>query len=225
MTMSTFTGEALASALAEQPAIQLSFYSYGVMLRKQEGSKVSEYPVDPVAIATALAAEVSFSTGILSGNTLLVTQHGMKRTVIDYRPPQKTGIFLDGSETPILVPLPGMIMALQTTETSVLKQIVYAVTERPTANTPLFHVPLPNVYQAGNICWGTVKRELTVEAMWKQFLGSSFGSHAIHGKSKMYPDDIRKKLLALEKRKSRVYPKTDLVPAKMTFGKLIEGES
>src|SRR5690606_22344229 len=105
-----WSGRALSEALTEQPSLVLSFYSFGVMLRKTDGAMTTEYPVDPAQIALALAAKVTFDTGVLSGNTLLVRQDGMKRTVVDYRPPQKTGVFLDGSDTALRVPLPGMVM-------------------------------------------------------------------------------------------------------------------
>jgi hypothetical protein len=86
------------AALTEKPSLILSFYSYGLMLRKQEGEIVTEYPVDPAQVAVALAAKVTFDTGLLGGNTLLVRQEGVKKTVIEYRPPGKVGLFLDGSE-------------------------------------------------------------------------------------------------------------------------------
>ncbi len=36
----------LAAALTEASSLILSFYSFGVMLRKQEGDLITEYPVD-----------------------------------------------------------------------------------------------------------------------------------------------------------------------------------
>jgi hypothetical protein len=56
----------------EQPSLILSFYSFGVMLHKRDGDKVSEHPVDPAQVALALSAKVGFDTGLLGGNTLLV---------------------------------------------------------------------------------------------------------------------------------------------------------
>ena len=96
---SDWNGRALTTALTEQPSLILSFYSFGVMLRKTDGEVTTEYPVDPAQIALVLAAKATFDTGLLGGNTLLVRQDGVKRTVVEYRPPQKTGVFLDGSET------------------------------------------------------------------------------------------------------------------------------
>jgi hypothetical protein len=81
MTASDLTGRALTAALTEPPSLVLSFYSYGVMLRKQEGELTQEYPVDPAQIALALAAKVTFDTGLLGGSTLLVRQDGVKKTI------------------------------------------------------------------------------------------------------------------------------------------------
>ena len=111
-TPSFWNGQALSAALTEQPSLILSFYSFGVMLRKCQNGLTSEYPVDPGQIALALAAKITFDTGLLGGNTLLIRQDGLKKTVIDYRPPTKTGLFLDGSETALRVPLPGLVRTM-----------------------------------------------------------------------------------------------------------------
>ena len=72
---------------------------------------------------------------------------------------------------------------------------VYAVKRRPeTLDISLFHAPLPNVFGSGAICWGTVQR-VTDTALrgaslaedWTMLLGSSFGDHAVGGKSKREP--------------------------------------
>lgn len=85
-------GRTLQTALNELPSLSLDFYSYGVLLRKREGDAVTEFAVDPAQVAVALAAKVTFNTGLLSGDTLLVRQEGVKKTVVEYRKPQKTGI-------------------------------------------------------------------------------------------------------------------------------------
>jgi hypothetical protein len=134
------TGRALTAALTEPPSLVLSFYSYGVMLRKQEGELTQEYPVDPAQIALALAAKVTFDTGLLGGNTLLVRQDGVKKTVVEYRPPQKTGLFLDGSETALRVPLPGLVMIRVTASQQAPQYGLFAVKKRP--HSPHF-APVP----------------------------------------------------------------------------------
>lgn len=228
-TPSDWNGRALTVALTEQPSLTLSFYSFGVMLRKTDGEMTTEFPVDPAQVALALAAKVMFDTGLLGGNTLLVRQDGVKRTVVEYRPPQKTGLFLDGSEVALRVPLPGLVMIRVTTDDKAPQYGVFAVKRRPeTLDTPLFHAPIPNVFGSGSICWGTVQR-VTDAAMkgatladdWIMLLGSSFGDHAVHGKSKRQPQDIRKLLIELEAKKARTYPKSDLIPFKKTLAQVL----
>ncbi|MBK8027662.1 MAG: hypothetical protein IPK19_41355 [Chloroflexi bacterium] len=216
-------------ALTEQPSLLLSFYSYGVMLRKTDGGVTHEYPVDPAQIALALAAKVTFDTGLLGGNTLLVRQDGVKRTVVEYRPPQKTGVFLEGSETALRVPLPGLVMVRTTTDGSAPQYGVFAVKRRPDRlDVPLFHAPIPNVFGSGAICWGTVQRvsdaalhATSLAEDWRSLLGSPFGDHATSGKSRREPRDIRKLLIDLEARKARTYPTGDLVPIKKTLAQLL----
>jgi len=203
------------------------------MLRKQEGELITEYPVDPAQIALVLAAKVTFDTGLLGGNTLLVRQDGVKRTVVEYRPPQKTGLFLDGSETALRVPLPGLVMIRVTTDEKAPIYGVYAVKRRPEKlDIPLFHAPLPNVFGSGAICWGTVQRvdeaaicSTSLAADWTMLLGSAFGDHAVNAKSRQQPHDIRKLLIDLEAKKARVYPKGDLIPVKKTLARVLGDES
>ncbi|MCL4237660.1 MAG: hypothetical protein KJ047_05385 [Anaerolineae bacterium] len=229
MTTLDFTGPRLTAALQEQPSLTLEFYSFGVLLRKREGDAVTEYAVDPEQIALALAAKVTFDTGLLGGDTLLVRQDGVKRLVVEYRRPQKTGIFLEGSETPLRVPMPPLVLIRTTTENKNPQYQVYAVKERPTTlNVSLFHAPLPNVFSSGSICWGSVQRvddaalqTSSLVADWDTFLGSLFGTHAVNAKSRSHPHDIRQKLVELEARKARVYPKSDLIPVKRTLAQAI----
>ena len=193
---------------------------------------MTEYPVDPQQIALALAAKVTFDTGLLSADTLLVRQDGVKRLVVEFRRQQKTGIFIEGSDAPVRVPLPPLLLIRTTTENKNPQYQVYAVKERPTAlGAPLFHAPLPNVFSSGSICWGNVRRvedtalqSSSLAADWSTLLGSPFGDHAVSGKSKSHPHDIRQKLLELESRKARVYPKSDLIPVKRTLAQVLGDE-
>ena len=226
MSSLDFAGRHLTAALQELPTLTLEFYSFGVLLRKREGDTVVEYPVDPQQIALALAAKVTFDTGLLAEDTLLVRQDGVKRLVVEYRRPQKTGLYLDGSDTPLRVPLPPLLLIRTTTEDKNPQYQVYAVKKRPTTlGTPLFHAPLPNVFGTGGICWGNVRRisdtalqTTSLAEDWAALLGSSFGDHAVNGKSKSHPQDIRQKLIELEHRKARVYPKSDLDSPQTNIG-------
>lgn len=228
---SDWSGRLLSQAVMEQPSLILSFFSFGLMMRKCDGDKVSEFPVDPAQVALALSAKVRFDTGLLSDNTLLVRQEGVQKVVVEYRPPQKTGLYLDGSETALRVPLPGLLL-IRVTEDKNPQYGVYAVKKRPaTLNEPLFHAPLPNVFSSGNICWGTVQhvsdtalQSTDLAADWAVLLGSRFNDHGVGGKSKAHPMDIRQMLIALEGRKARVYPKSDLLPVKKTLAQVLGDE-
>lgn len=229
MNTSDWYGRTLQTALNELPSLSLDFYSYGVLLRKREGDAVTEFAVDPAQIALALSAKAGFDTGLLTGNTLLVRCEGVKKTVVEYRPPGKTGLYFNGSETPLRVPLPGMLMIRVTAEDKSPQYQVYAVKRRPDSlDTPLFHLPLPNVFHSGSICWGSVPvvseaalKGSSLADDWAVFLGSRFGDHGCNGKSRSHPQDIRQKLIQLEYRKARVYPKSDLIPTGRTLAQAL----
>lgn len=210
----------------------LSFYDFGIMMRAADGDAMTEYAVSPEAVAAALASnlpEPAFTTGVLSDSTIYVAEQGQKRIVVDYRPPQKTGLYLEGSETPVRVPLPGLLMIRTSTAGSHVEYHVFAVKDRPAnLDCPLFHAPIPNV-SSGGVCWGTV-RKVSGEALkgnnlaedWKVFLGSPFGNHTTNGKSKKYKADIRKAYLAMDKAKSRSWPLKDLIPLDATLREAVE---
>ena len=222
-------GRTLQVALSEQPSLSLDFYSYGVMLRKREGDSITEYAVDPAQVAIALAAKVVFDTGLITADTLLVRQEGVKKIVIEYRKGQMTGVFLDGSETALRIPLPPLLMIRTTTEDCSPSYAVYAVKRRPPSlDAALFHTPLPNVFNSGSICWGSVQRVsdtvlagASLAQDWSQLLGSPFGNHACSGKSKSHPHDIRQKLMELETKGTRRYPTSDLIQARKTLAQVL----
>ena len=200
------------------------------MLRKVTASGgIQEYPVDPEQITTALAATMEFTTGFIPDDIIYHKQVGTKQIVVGYRKQQKTGLWLDGREDPIRVPLPHMVLIRTTTSESNPDYKLYACAKRPESlSDELYHAPLPNIFSHGGICWGTVSRGTTFTGMslagdWQSLLGSRFGTHACHGKSKKYRNDIRKMLLELNKnQRRRVYPRKDLIPAKTNLGKILK---
>jgi hypothetical protein len=226
-----WNGRVLNAALQEQPSLILSFYSYGVMMQKRTEHGMSEYPVDPEQVALALSEKVGFNSGLLSENSLLVRTVGVQKTVVEFRRGQKTGLWLDGSDNPIRVPLPPLVLIRTTSENKNPHYHIYAVKKRPVSlDVDLFYAPLPNVYTNGNICWGSVKK-VSDEALsgssltedWQRLLGTRFGDHSVSGKSKQFPRDIRKAFIDMEKRNARVYRKSDLIPIKKTLAQVLEG--
>jgi len=178
-------------------------------------------------LAEALSVKVKFETGLLGGNTLYIASEGVKKVIIEYRPPQRTALYMDGGETLLVIPLPGLIMGRVSNGDSV-RYGVYAVKQRPDSLTsPLYHAPLPNL-GSNSICWGNVQR-VSNEGLasnqlnedWRLLLGSVFTNHSVSNKSKRHPDDVRQQLITLEKRQARKYPVTDLIPARLTLGEWI----
>ena len=220
---------ALDAAIQELPQLTLNFYSYGIMMRRRlpEGGE-TEHAVSPEQLATALSARVRFESGLLSMNTLYLATEGVKRMVVEYRPAQKTALFLEGSESAVRVPLPGLLMLRVTTANDNPRYAIYAVKGRPTTlDSALYYAPLPNIGRS-DVCWGTVKKVSDAALAgsdlaedWRQLLGSPFTSHSVHGKSKSHPDDIRQKLITLEQRKSRTYPTRDLLKLDFTLAELL----
>lgn len=214
--------------MSETPTVSLNFYSFGLTLRKvEDDGTITEYPIDPEAAATALAAKITLTTGLLRGDTLYVKQEGADRIVVAYRKPQMTGLFLEGRVSALRVPLPGLVMLRRTQDNTRPHYTVYAVKQRPrTLTGPLYHSPLPNVYTSGNICWGSVAQAPALDATdltadFGQLLGSAFGSHAVNRKSKAHPGDVRELLRALDEGKKTRYPTSDLRRADTTLAKLL----
>jgi hypothetical protein len=195
-------------------------------MRKQTENGIAEYAVSPEDVATALARTVVFDSGLLNSNTLCIRSEGARRSVIEYRRPQKTPLWLEGSEDALHVPLPGLVLIRTTTANRDPQYDVYAVTERPAGyEALLYHAPLPNIYSSGSICWGTVAKVSAdhlagndLAADWRQLLSTPFGNHSVSGKCATFPDDVRKLYIELERRRSRVYPKKELIPARRTLG-------
>ncbi len=215
--------------MSEEPSLSLNFYSFGVTLRKRQGEQLSEYPIDPAQAAVALAAKVIFNTGLLTGATVYIHMEGVSKTIVEYRKAQMTGIFLDEADVPLRVPLPGLLMIRHSNGDKAATYAVYAIKKRPTTlDAELFHAPLPNVFTSGSVCWGTVQRVsdealagATLAEDWHQLLGSSFGNHAVSGKSRSHQDDIRQKLIELEAKKAKRYPTSDLISARKTLAQAI----
>lgn len=205
--------QALTVSREAQPLIILTVYQHAVTLHTPGQT---EYAIDPEQLHAVFQRDATISTGLLMPDILAVTESGEQRTVVAYRPAQPTAIWLEGSDDPVVVPMPALVMRRTTGQRADYK--VLAVKERPTTeDAQLYLPPLPNVGRNG-VCWGTVRRpskeksrsnDLTPD--WTAFLGSRFGNHDVGGKSRIYRDDIRKALLAYAKRDA--WPTEDLVPA------------
>jgi hypothetical protein len=221
---------ALSDLMKTDPLMTLKVFPFGVLMQRKTPHGETQYLVDPAQLALQLAANIRLETGLLSPNTIYVSQEGVHKIIVEHRPRKKTGIFLEGSDEAIVVPLPDLLMFRRSSEKGQPEYRVYAVKGRPTSlEAKLWQIPLPNVYDDGRVCWGSVKKiqgqtlsDTSLEADWRVFLGTPFGNHSVSRKSRSHPDDIRKKYIDMEQRKSRVYPKSDLMPTRRTVHDVIE---
>src|SRR5258707_1842603 len=176
---------ALSAAVQVQPTLVLSFYPYGIIMRRAvQSGGFTEYAVSPAQLATVLAARVQFETGLLSGNTLYVASEGVRKVVAEYREAQRTALYLEGAETALIVPLPCLVLIRSTTANDSPRYGVYAVKQRPASlDAELFLSPLPNTDRNG-ICWGSVKKVspgtlagCDLAEDFRTLLGSLFTNH------------------------------------------------
>jgi hypothetical protein len=105
--------------------------------------------------------------------------------------------------------LPGMVSLVQGSK-------VYLWAVKTTVFEPdalLFHVPIPNVFQSGSLCFGQERPVITpntVNRLWQRWWGNAFNADLANQKSVKYPTDIRLQLIQLHMTKKR-YPLKDLV--------------
>lgn len=179
----------------------------------------SYYAVNPAMVSKVLSDEQEadeFNTGLLNQDILQVYQKGDTSVVFSYRTPQITGIWIERHDELLKVPMPGLILARKNSNNSA-NYYAIAVKRRPQPGSKIYKAPLPNTHSSSGICWGTVSRPpveqlADMDADWIQFLGSSFNSHSVNGKSIQYGDDIRELLKYLDKEKVKKYPMKDLIP-------------
>lgn len=115
---------------------------------------------------------------LLPENVLYIDPRPGKRKLVWY---EKAGLkVLHGvNKTAAKANLPAFIFILDDGDIS-----IYATktgSRRPDLKTPLFHAPVPNVYEDGNICMGNVKKPKNkieivdlIEGWQKAFWGSEF---------------------------------------------------
>ena len=217
--------KSLTETLRATPELELQFFEFGIILKKYDGAGVTEFAVDPNQLAVAFNTEAWFETGLLSEDILFVAESGLRRVVIGYRPPQVTGLWVEGLPEAYRIPMPGLVLS-RVTRDGRPDYNLFAVHERPrSGEAELFVAPLPHVYTHGGICWGSVERpagdhlattDLTAD--WDALLGSAFNNHAVNGKSKRHGQDVLSLYPELEQSGAESYPLDDLVPVNKTLG-------
>ncbi len=216
-----------------EPLVQLTVYRYGLVLKQWlNPDTVVEYPISPDDFRAKFVVEKArppqptrLATGLINAQTLYVAQAGATQVLAEYREPQVTGFWFDGSPEPVRAPLPGLILVRTRRGTNNVNYALYAVPDRPTTlDAPLYEPPLPNIHQGG-ICWGTARHQpetgdYALTKAWEVFFATPFNNHHVDGKSRRrkYRADVRKLLLDLEKQQARKYPVKDLVKLNLKLG-------
>ena len=189
-----------------------------MVMQKTHDGNYREYPVDPEELAAKLRTIQPADTGFIKPNSgvIFVSSKGKSRVVAAYRPPQITGIWLEGSETALRVPMPGLVVMkhLPTGSTNVV-----ALAGEPELEAQLYDAPVANVSGAhGHVCWGTVSVPVIPEdstdlrPLWDAFFGTRFANHGTARKSLKHPSDVRSMLIQLHDSGAKKYPVEDLVP-------------
>ena len=201
-----------------QPRVTLTIYEQAAILTLNRDGEITEYAVNPADVSGALSQKLSIDTGFIPPDVVWIQRSANYRTIISYRPPQLTGIWLDGISYALHVPLPGLLMTHSTPGTFTR---IFALASAPSPDTPLYRAPLPNIGgDGGAVCWGTVAvpepprdNPNDLGAIWTQLLGSPFVAHTVPEKSKRYPKDVRELLVSLHETNAAEYPLDDLVAA------------
>ncbi len=193
--------------------------------RDQAGATAYKF-VSPAAVRTAFAHE-TIDTGWLPSH---VRRWGMGRQgewlLITYPPRRYSFAFTtnQGDETSTLaLPMPALAFFGYGQ-----KYYLWAFRDRElNANSHLFTAPLPNIEGNGAICFGQnvlpPASAKTLGEAWNLFLASPFSNHSVNGKSRAFPEDVRKQLETLAQASRRRYPLRDLVPLRETASQMIDG--
>jgi len=162
--------------------------------------------------------EIALGSGFLPPNTLFWKQKADKMTLGIYIPARRWQV--QTGKKHLQVPMPPLVFVGNGGSYS-----IYAVKKRPlSAQTPLYHVPCPNVFGTGGICHGNTPFPLcsaqnmtkTLTLFWEDSL---FNGHLSRGKCKTEPADVRKLWRKLDGKKR--FPLSELLPMNKTLRSLI----
>ena len=206
------------SALDTVPRAQLTLTDETIYLTRydERGRPLSTFPISPADAAAAFNGVGGIRTGLLSLDTLWGGVRGGQTTIGVYLPPTKRDLRF-GRNT-LHLPLPGFIFAGQGAQYS-----IFAIKEQPTARAALFHAPLPNVRENGEVCPGNVKFPKCDIRALHQAVALFFESHFNHDLS---TDKVRARgsLFNFLKRQQRArsFPLKALRPCGLTLDRLVK---
>jgi len=169
---------------------------------------------DPVLVRSAFS-NVVVDSGYLPPNVVrLGITNGVQWLVVSVPPSFYQLTLLDDVQhsSTLRVRLPGLVLTGCDTH-----YWLWAVKDAiVSANTLLYHVPLPNIGADGTLCFGNnhVPKAAgpTILQALHLFLDSPFTTHWATGKSLAHPGDIRRCLFDSVEQEAGVFPEDDLKP-------------
>ncbi|MBN2389915.1 MAG: hypothetical protein JXR84_04285 [Anaerolineae bacterium] len=215
--MSNALGVALAGKLPawlphQELKARLDVYEEALVLTKFEmGAATACYEVAPGDVATAFSGE-ELLTGVLPEGCLWYRQ-GAEQIGL-YLAPQVWRVQLTQGVL-LRTPLPGMVFVGCGS-----RYRLFAVKQRPSNGTErLFRAPVPNVFDNGEICKGTVPFKTssvqTIREMMRLFFEDSvFNNHLAVGKiggEKRHLDDVRELWKDLSQAEATEFPTDELI--------------
>ena len=191
--------------------LRLDFHHQAVTMTYFDGDVVDTKLVSAMAVAHALASELSFGTGLLPDNTLWWTNTPQGPVVAVYADPQvwkvALQVSLDKPARRFEIPLPGLIFLCAPSR----PPWVYAVKKRPAKPADeVYKAPLCNVFVNGRSCPGSHNYPNDVRETVRSFFLSFFSiAGDLRDRSLMFPDNVVKLWEFLDKKKT--FPMDDLV--------------
>ncbi len=138
-----------------------------------------------------------------------------------YTPPQHIDVLF--KEATYNAPIPGLVYIAQLGKP--LRCFAFKGKARPTPETPLFYVPMGNMYRDGTFCVGNVKvpKDNSIASIpgWEQFVLQCTNTHA--GSVNVLKDSdtfegLQKFYKGLNESKAKVFPAAKLIPVPGDYG-------
>ncbi|MCU8005387.1 PRTRC system protein B [Shewanella sp. SM96] len=144
-----------------------------------------------------------------------------------YTPRKKQTLFL--TQSSFLVTLPPLLYIYKPVSSNGMASLsvfALACNKRPDTNTKLYHVPLPNIYESGKVCLGTMKipqqmSDNIIDAVEKEFFCSKF-THPNHNHLTRKSVNIEAFYRQKEKSGKRILT-SELMPTQFTVGQVLGG--
>ncbi len=191
--------------------LRLDFHHQAVTMTYFDGDVVDTKLVSAMAVAHALASELSFGTGLLPENTLWWSNTSRGPVTAVYAAPQVWKVALqvtiDKPARRLQIPLPGLVFLCAPCQ----PPYVYAVKKRPAKQTDkIYRAPLANIFANGRSCPGSHTYPNDVRETVKSFFLSFFSvAGDLQNRSHKFPGSVIKLWEDLEGKNK--FPLDDLV--------------